>query len=649
MQFMNNIPNTANLNFCPKSVAELISAKHCFVIPSYQRGYRWEEKQVIDLLEDIKEFTKRATEDSYYLQPLVVKPCKWKTDTNVEIGAWEVLDGQQRLTTLRLILMYLFENSFTRSEMRTFSEDMIYDIVYTNRPLLDFSAPRPQDNIDSYYLYTAKAAINKWFEEYAHDDIEASFKHCLIYPNKPAQVKFIWYVIPQERQAIESIQVFNRLNKGKISLTSSELIKALFIMDRNIVSGYDRLQADKLALDWTQIERQYQDDRFWYFICNNNDCYQTRIDILFDFVTEKPEDNTDGDYSYRLFQNLYDYCRAGERNDDSIRLHPVWAEHGIDNMLLAWEYVIKTNDRLMAWFENNLYYHYVGYLVSVGNQPLDIYRRLSAAKQQVKDREWTHDDTEREFHKQIMESFKDRDKYLNKDSIDGLEYGSKFVFRLLLLFNVETYRRKGLRFAFDSFKKEKWDIEHIDSQNNASLVEHDDRLRWLKNVAFILGIEAKFTERRSSALALYEECEALIPRYEANLRGTGIDRQYTDFCKKAIDYFSAEEGAIKNKDSIGNLTLLDYKTNREYQDAPFPYKRYCIVREDKACDRFMPLCTRNVFLKYYTNSNTTSTFIDAMRWSRPDFDGYMKEIHNTVDTIFDVIGNSNSIVTDELQ
>lgn len=47
----------------------------------------------------------------------------------------------------------------------------------------------------------------------------------------------------------------------------------------------------------------------------------------------------------------------------------------------------------------------------------------------------------------------------------------------------------------------------------------------------------------------------------------------------------------------------------------------------------MPIGTRNVFLKYYTNSNTESSFIDAMRWSKPDMDGYMKEIHNTVDTI----------------
>lgn len=54
-----------------------------------QRGYRWEEKQVIDLLNDINEFAKQNKEDSYYLQPLVVKPCKWTRRDGSQIDAWE--------------------------------------------------------------------------------------------------------------------------------------------------------------------------------------------------------------------------------------------------------------------------------------------------------------------------------------------------------------------------------------------------------------------------------------------------------------------------------------------------------------------------------------------------------------------------------
>ncbi len=618
-------------NFRPKSVAELLEAKHHFVIPSYQRGYRWEEKQVTDLLEDIKQFSKREKSGSYYLQPLVVKPISEKDLT------WEVLDGQQRLTTLKLLLMYLFENSLTGSEKRVFNDDKIFDLTYSNRPQLDFTDPNPQQNIDSYYLTVAKTTIEIWFETQIKNGeyVESLFKSCLLYGKNEALVKFIWYVIDSKKQDLESIQVFNRLNKGKISLTSSELIKALFIMDCDITSSGDSIYADQLSMEWNEIEKKYQDDKFWYFISNQLEYNQTRIDILFDFVTRKPIDNDDRDYSYRLFQNLYDYCRAQERNDNSVALNSFWDGLHIKNMKSAWEYIIRTNDRMISWFEDNLFYHYIGFLVSMDYLPLEIFSKLTSAKSILKEREWTKDDTEKELQKIIMDSFKDEGKYLTCDSIDGLEYGSKFVFRLFLLFNVETSRQKNQRFAFDSFKKEQWDIEHIDSQNNASLVEREDRLRWLKNVAFVLELESKLNERRANAIQLLEFCKELIPRYETDVKD--IKDDYTSFSKRALEYFSSSNRAIDNKDSIGNLTLLDCKTNREYQDAPFPYKRYRIIEEDKAGNRFIPIGTRNVFLKYYSNSDTESSFIDSTRWSMPDLYGYLKEIHKIIDPIFNVV------------
>ena len=239
-----------------------------------------------------------------------------------------------------------------------------------------------------------------------------------------------------------------------------------------------------------------------------------------------------------------------------------------------------------------------------------------------------------------MDSFKEKDQYLDVRAIDDLEYGSIFVFRLLLLFNIESYRIKGQRFDFNSFKNSSWDIEHIDSQNNASLIEHEDRVRWLENVAFILGEESRHKERSTSATQLLAECLPVLEKYKSRQRG--IEKEYIGFCQKAFEYFSYDTDAVVNKDSISNLTLLDSVTNREYQDAPFPFKRYRIIEEDKAGKRFMPLCTRNVFLKYYTDSDTESSFIDATRWSRYDADGYLKAIHDTLDPIFKVItANSN--------
>lgn len=627
---------TYDKNFAPMPIADLLDGKHHFVIPSFQRGYRWEEKQVTDLLEDIKQFAneKNRKSDSYFLQPVVVKACKYKGQ-----DAFEVLDGQQRLTTMLLLLKAIVEE-LGRKKQKLY-KDSLYDIVYTNRPQLDFDDPNPADNIDSYYLSEAKRVIEDWLDEQIKkkENLE-NFTGSLLY-KQDCQVKIIWYAIEEESEDLVSINIFNRLNKGKISLTSSELIKALFIMDYDLRANGDKLPAEQLSMEWNEMERKFQDDNFWYFISDDNRGTQTRIDILFDFVTCRGEE-TDADYSYREFQKLYDFCRDQERNKTHEPFVSDWA-NDIHNMQDAWRQVRKTFDRLVAWYEDNLYYHYVGYLVAVGFTPLEIFNHLAEEKRKSKEitpgYEWTVDDTMLALRKKMMDKFKDGVKYLKKDAIDELEYKSDFVPRVLLLFNVESCRKgQNTRFSFDKYKKENWDVEHVDSQNDATLQEYSDRMRWLKNVEFILGWEHSNLSKQ-----LVDECRKLIAEFTKS--GKVSVNDYRKFYQEINKFYSAESGeeysdidlTTKKKDYLSNLTLLDSSTNREYKDAPFAFKRYCIVKYDKMGDRFIPLCTRNLFLKYYTDSNNESSYLDHMRWNSSDREGYMKAIHEAVDPIFDSV------------
>lgn len=627
-------------NFRPKPIADLIDGKHLFVIPSFQRGYRWEEKQVTDLLEDIKQFADNDVPgaDSYFLQPVVVRPCKYG-----DKDAWEVLDGQQRLTTLLLILKSLMEELSERK--RSVYEPMLYKIVYTNRPALDFDNPNPADNIDSYYLNEAKEVIDDWFLKNFQSNLD-NFKNCLI-SKQPRQVKIIWYAIDATSKDRDNINIFNRLNKGKIALTSAELIKALFIMDNDLRNHKDVQASERLALEWNEMERRFQDNKFWYFISDNDEGMQTRMDILFDFVTCKEED-ADSDYSYREFQKLYDHCRSEDRKkgpdgkNDMVAFDAPWA-NDIRNMDDAWQLVKRTFDRMVAWYEDNLFYHYIGYLVAVGFKPLEIYRHLENEKKKQREedpkREWCEDDTRQALRQLMMERFKDKNKYLTKDAIDEFEYGQEYVGRLLLLFNIESCLTScNSRFDFERFKTEKWDVEHIDSRNDASIQEFADRISWLKHVEFILGHEDD-----DAAKALRAEASELIKQFEE--RGSVIKNRYEDFYLRLNKHYAKESGQDEadvdlskvNKNFISNLTLLDCKTNREYQDAPFPYKRYLIMKYDREGTRFIPLATRNVFLKYYTDSNENSSHLDRVRWSAGDRQGYLKAIHQIVDPIFDSI------------
>ena len=112
-----------------KSIEELRNQK--FNIPSYQRGYRWKKQQVEDLLNDINEYAEQGDSeksDFYCLQPVVVMKNGEK---------WDLIDGQQRLTTISLILKHLnttaYEIEFERRINDSISEIDQYHIDNANK------------------------------------------------------------------------------------------------------------------------------------------------------------------------------------------------------------------------------------------------------------------------------------------------------------------------------------------------------------------------------------------------------------------------------------------------------------------------------------------------------------------------------------
>jgi len=97
-----------------KSISSMLGEQ--FFVPYYQRGYRWTDQQVTDLLNDIDAFIAKNIRDTdektfYCLQPIVVKECNENVkNENTLTGKWyEVIDGQQRLTTIFLIIHYANE------------------------------------------------------------------------------------------------------------------------------------------------------------------------------------------------------------------------------------------------------------------------------------------------------------------------------------------------------------------------------------------------------------------------------------------------------------------------------------------------------------------------------------------------------------
>ena len=584
-----------------KSIGELVKGKFVFEIPSYQRGYRWEAKQVEDLLDDIFDFvTKKENVDSYFLQPIVVK----KKDSG-EGEVWSVLDGQQRITTLLLIMEQLIKY-LSRADCEEYKE--LFTIKFQSRREINFENPDKCADINSYYVGSAKETIENWIETKKEERKKSlidgecfeNMAKSLFYTCHRKLVKFIWYDVSEEgnesdederKSDLDSIELFNRLNRGKIKLTESELIKALFILNMK-----DKNKEKMFAVSWDLMEKKFQEDSFWYYLSNESE-KETRIDLLFDIIKGKTS-KSEEDHSYRAYQKDFD---AAEREFSEL-----------------WDEVNETYNKLIQYYEDITLYNYVGYLTKIGKPVFEIisFIKIEERKQAEK---WDRKELIRALQAMISKELN-----LTEEKIFDLRYDEEpsKIKNILLLFNIETYVRAKIKFPFAEYCQCHWDIEHVDSQTKDSLSSKEDILQWIKYVSGALKMMPQTEERDT----------LLLNANEIDKKEMISISEFSDFRQK-ISAFFGEDTNEEGIHMINNLTLLDCHINRSYKNAPFPYKQYCILKKDEKGE-FIPLCTKNLFLKYYSNVSDVATVLNPIRWNDEDKKMYGQAIVNTLHRYF---------------
>ena len=303
-----------------------------FIIPSYQRGYRWDE-EVTMLLDDINDIPDGA---EYCLQPVVVR--------KIAESKYELIDGQQRLTTLFLLFSYI--KTFRPKMNIKYSID--YEIRKNSKQFLstiDFDNPKnnPQ-NIDEYFINKAVERIHEWFSKQEDADNTAS----LFADKLNNHVKVIWYEIDETEDAVS---LFTRLNIGKIPLTNAELVKAVFLSRNN---GIDERHQLEIVTQWDTIENELHNEQFWAFITNKDaDLFPTRIELLFDLMADKPDNDRERLRTLFYFQK---------------RIRTIQKDGG--NKIDIWKDVVSYFQRIKEWYNNSELYHKIGYLIAVRQKAL---------------------------------------------------------------------------------------------------------------------------------------------------------------------------------------------------------------------------------------------------------------------------------------
>ena len=604
-----------NPNFTLRTIESL--KDHTFLVEDYQRGYKWDEKQIIDLLNDIDVFEPDHNGQKFYcLQPVAIKQLNinsissLNTEFKDSSKIFELIDGQQRLTTAFLILKILDEKNLnyhieyrTRKQSRDFLLQVDNHIVNMDLNLNDLEKLSDQlntcwidfikehqelDNVDNYHFFKATQLIHN----YPFQNGRAKFLEKI---RKFTQL--IWY---NDKTSKTSTQLFANLNSGKIRLTGSELIKALFIIElenQKLLPEILALKKNEFALEWDEIEYKLNDKHFWSFIKGKTKRdYPNKIGYLFDVLCNAVNEN-DEQYSYRQY-----------------------AEKGKE---LNWSEVRELFDLLEEWFNDQFIYHRIGFLLNQTNSNfgglnriLDIKNEVNSLKSRFR---WSLEIEIRKIFRTPDKKNSDIFPY-HLDNIDFLE-NKRIALDVLVLFNIITYENllPDYKINFSKFFSQTWTIEHIHPQTPDILDKKEAADFLAEYKSRLLSLNDNSDDNSEALLTIEELSNELRKASEKDLKKI----------IKSIKSFTDELSSLMEIHGIGNLTLLRQSENSKLNNSLFKPKRNMIIllaNKVNSKDSFIPISTLNVFNKYYTDSD------DLMMtyWYKQDSEYYKIAVAKTL-------------------
>lgn len=635
-----------------------------FVIPSYQRGYRWTGDEAQILIDDLVDFAGKK-KGKYSLQPIVVQKIK-KACANV-------VDGQQRLTTLKLIIKTLIDRNLVDGNLWSIRtrDEATQEIALADEKDVSTNV-EDSDNV----LNLTSLCIDDVRKTIEGDDNKEKLS-CIA--KILDRVQFTYYKLPKVRDTENGDQfareVFRRLNSGRIALTSAELIRAFF-MEPGAMSMVEQQQ---ICVEWEQIANQLQDDAFWHMFNNSNCPVHERMDALFRIVTRNEKGSEAGRDAFRVIEDSLRTKIVGDTQcNNKNEVLEFWWKELLD---LFW--------MLRECFSDVELYHYIGWL----RHARDV--QFSSLYEIYKQ---GHNAFKNTLRKIIVGKHRFLGNPLRLDRIDtddgpAFEYvfnrdsaipesyrnkgirccSAKEIRGVLLFYNIERLNQlypNGLRgdimtaghdrFPFELYddirldKKVGWDVEHVNSFSPD--MHTTDKIQWAIEV---LGDESVFSsdEKVRSDLKKWLAHQYAIdsPRVQRVLDSCRVDGKFQDEIKRLSEenfnsddaktaYVSDEHfepmyrqwcervcGGVMptsgQNNRIGNLVLLDAKTNRLYHNSIFSKKRSIVDRVESGFGgfghRFVPRATSDVFKKAYSSHPLTFS-----AWTLKDIENYEDRMAN---------------------
>ncbi len=632
-----------------------------FFVPAYQRGYRWSAEQAEQFIDDLDEFVFRTgnNHDAFYcIQPLVVKP---KVIDNSHY--LEVIDGQQRLTTILLLLQAIHQlyhqtlldslGDYSFPKFVKAPPKEAYEIKYETREdsrvwlselaetLSNETKRNEFDNKNCDYSHFVEVfnAVYTKLEAKNKDDLEIFIR------TLKKDTYFIWY-LPNDDD--ENIDIFDRLNAGKIGLNNAELIKALFLQHSNISSNSltDLAILQKIAHEWDEMEKRLHNDSFWGFIYSQQShtlTYDSRIEYLLDLLVNKTGKDKESIF-YTFNKYLRDYRKMLQKGENKDMSRLGW-------VVQKWDEIKTLFDLICEWYGERDMYHRIGFIIELN--PDYTLTRLQ-------------DELPGLSHSARIKKLDD----IIKETVKGIKsenlfHGKKELSVILFLYNIlleDRRRNSTARFSFADYKqvrKDKgWDQEHVASSKDHEPSAAEQKEMATDIIELITGLKpvevniqnpidsgdatgkqtstTKQFKLADNACKLKDEeqqlCEMLLDILNRKDDEALAPNEFDEVYSRIVTHFKGNTDPLgvfkynkekREKDFIWNFVLLNAKTNRSYGNHIFPVKRRRILNDE--FDVYTPVGTRYVFEKAYSRK------IDHIfAWTKSDALAYWNDIKRVV-------------------
>lgn len=275
---------------------------------------------------------------------------------------------------------------------------------------------------------------------------------------------------------------------------------------------------------------------------------------------------------------------------------------------------------LKEWYEHRNYYHMIGFLIACREKTLCEIYEDSAGK------------TKTDFEKLLIDYIKNAVN-VGKENYGNMSYENEKerekLERLLFLFNVESVRKiedQYQHFPFDKYKfdekdrKTKWSLEHIHAQHSKDL-KKDQYEEWLanhlKSVKAVLAISEESEKKKLNELI--DKMETALKKVEQ------LSKEEFNSIREDVVKALTDDKDEQYLHSIANLALLAGSDNSSLGNSAFDVKRNAVIKM-AGKGRFIPLCTKRVFLKYYTAESENN---QIHFWGHTDREDYIKAMNES--------------------